>query len=74
VTGMGRWRVAALILAVMAFGPAGLWPPTWLPESFRLQAGRTALFWLGGRVLPGCGVGAGRNLRAGAGPTKQGGE
>jgi hypothetical protein len=39
--------VAALILAVMAFGLPGLWPPTWLPESFRLQAGRTALFWLG---------------------------
>ena len=47
MTGMGRWRVAALILAVMAFGLPGLWPPTWLPESFRLQAGRTALFWLG---------------------------
>jgi hypothetical protein len=44
---MGRWRVAALILAVVAFGLAGLGLPTWLPGGFPLHAGRTAFFWLG---------------------------
>jgi len=44
---MGRWRVAALILAVVAFGLAGLGLPTWLPGGLPLHAGRTAFFWLG---------------------------
>jgi len=44
---MGRWRLGALILAVAAFGLAGLGPTRWLPAGFSAEAGRTALFWLG---------------------------
>lgn len=42
-----RWRVAALIMAVVAFGLAGLGLPTWLLNVFPVQVGRTAFFWLG---------------------------
>jgi hypothetical protein len=38
---MGRWRVAALILAVVAFVLAGI------ADRFSFQVARPALFWLG---------------------------
>jgi len=44
---MGRYRVAALILAVAAFGMAGLGPPEWFEGVLPLQAVRTGLFWAG---------------------------
>ena len=44
---MSRWRRAALVLAVVAFGLAGLGPVDWLPDGFPAQTARTALFWLG---------------------------
>lgn len=44
---MGRWRVAALILAVGAFGLAALGPAAWVPAGFPAETGRSALFWLG---------------------------
>lgn len=44
---MGRWRVAALILAVVAFGLAGFVSPAWLPGGLAFNGGRTAFFWLG---------------------------
>ena len=44
---MRRWRVAAVIVAVLAFGLAGLGLPAWLPAPGLPNAGRTALFWLG---------------------------
>ena len=44
---MRRWRVAALILAVLAFALAGLGPETWLPKSVPFQVGSAAFFWLG---------------------------
>jgi hypothetical protein len=37
---MGRWRVAALILAVVAFGLAGFGSPTWLPGGLSFNGGR----------------------------------
>jgi hypothetical protein len=45
--GMGRWRVGALILAVLAFGSAALGMPTWLPGGLSLHAGQKIFFWLG---------------------------
>jgi hypothetical protein len=44
---MGRWRAAALILAVVAFGLAGFGWPTWLSAHLPFNGGRTAFFWLG---------------------------
>lgn len=44
---MGRWRVAALILAVVAFGLAGFVSTTWLPGGLPFNGGRTIFFWLG---------------------------
>jgi len=44
---MGRWRVAALILAVVALGLAGFVSPAWLPGGLAFNGGRTAFFWLG---------------------------
>jgi len=39
--------VAALILAVVAFGLAGFVSPAWLPGGLPFNGGRTAFFWLG---------------------------
>ena len=43
---MGRRRVAALLLAVVAFGVAGIGSPTWF-GALPLYVGRIAFFWLG---------------------------
>ncbi len=43
---VGRWRMSALILAVVAFGVAGLGTPPWLP-SLGFHAGTRFFFWLG---------------------------
>ena len=45
--GRQRWRLLALILAVLAFGLAAGGAEPWLLGGFSLPGGRMAFFWAG---------------------------